>query len=87
MHISEETGRMDTGMRRVAAGAGIMITLAHVAQRETAGVACLKLRDWPLSYQSHLVWRRDDQSPLLAAFVKSLLPGVLATGGRPMAPQ
>jgi DNA-binding transcriptional LysR family regulator len=80
MHISEETGRMDTGMRRVAAGAGVMILLAHVAERKTPGVACLKLRDWPLTYPSHLVWRRDDTSPLLAAFVKRLLPGNLGTG-------
>jgi DNA-binding transcriptional LysR family regulator len=86
MHISEETSRLDTGMRRVAANAGIMITLAHIAERKIPGVACLKLRDWPLSYQSHLVWRRDDPSPLLAAFVKGLLPGILATGGRPLAP-
>jgi DNA-binding transcriptional LysR family regulator len=82
MHISEETGRMDTGMRRVAAGAGVMITLGHVAQRKTPGVACLKLRDWPLTYQSNLVWRRDDTSPLLAAFVKRLLPGNLGTRAR-----
>ena len=73
-------------MRRVAAGAGVMITMVHVAQREIPGVACLKLRDWPLTYQSHLVWRRDDQSPLLAAFVKGLLPGILTTGTRPAAP-
>jgi DNA-binding transcriptional LysR family regulator len=86
MHIIEETGRMDTAMRRVAAGAGVMITMVHVAQREIPGVACLKLRDWPLTYQSHLVWRRDDQSPLLAAFVKGLLPGILTTGTRPTAP-
>jgi len=86
MHISEETSRLDTGMRRVATGAGIMITLAHIAERKIPGVACLKLRDWPLTYQLHLVWRRDDQSPLLAAFVKGLLPGVLATGGRSTAP-
>jgi hypothetical protein len=82
MHVCEETGRMDTGIRRVAAGAGIMITLMHVAQCETPGVACLKLRDWPLTYQSHLVWRRDDTSPLLAAFVKSLLPGNLGNETR-----
>jgi DNA-binding transcriptional LysR family regulator len=75
MQISEETGRMDTGMRRVAAGAGVMITMAHIAQRKIPGVACLTLRDWPLKYQSHLVWRRDDSSALLAAFVKNILPG------------
>jgi DNA-binding transcriptional LysR family regulator len=75
MQISEETGRMDTALRRVAAGAGILLTLGHVAQRKIPGVVCLKLRDWPLTYQSHLVWRRDDPSPVLAAFVKSVLPG------------
>ena len=75
MHISEETGRLDSAMRRVAEGAGIMITMVHVAKRNLPGVACLELLDWPLIYQSHLVWRRDDESPLLAAFVKSLLPG------------
>ncbi len=75
MQISEETGRMDTALRRVAAAAGILLTLAHVARRKFPGVVFLKMRDWPLTYQSHLVWRRDDSSPVLAAFVKSILPG------------
>jgi DNA-binding transcriptional LysR family regulator len=61
MKISEEAGRTDTGLRRVAAGAGIRIVPVHIAQRGYAGVVCLKLRDWPIVYESHLVWRREDE--------------------------
>jgi DNA-binding transcriptional LysR family regulator len=82
MKIREEAGRSDTRLRRVAAGAGVMILLAHVAARKLPGVAFIKLLDWPVLYQTHLVWRRDDRSPLLAAFVKHLLPaGWLPAGG------
>ena len=82
MKIREEAGRSDTRLRRVATGAGIMIILAHVAARNPPGVAFVKLLDWPVHYQTHLVWRRDDQSALLAAFVKRLLPtGWMPAGG------
>ena len=74
MKIAEENARMETNIRRVAAGVGVTIAMAHVAERRIPGVDCLKILDWPLKLQSHLVWRRDDDSPLVAAFVKSLLP-------------
>ena len=66
--VVQEATEMLTLVGLVAAGLGISLVPASVAQLHTAGVVYRPLRDAALTAELVLIWRAEDRSPLVEAF-------------------
>jgi DNA-binding transcriptional LysR family regulator len=67
--VVQEASNEATILTLVAQGIGVGFVLDTARWRCPDGVAILKVADLSLSLPLALVWRKDNQSPLLAKFV------------------
>ncbi len=68
--VVQEATEMSTIVGLVAAGIGISLVPASVALLRTAGVVYRALGESGLMAEMAVVWRRDEQSPVLDAFLE-----------------
>jgi DNA-binding transcriptional LysR family regulator len=70
--IGQEAIQMQTIVGLVSAGMGIALVPQSVSNLKRAGVEYRKLADPVPLVETGLAWRRDNPSPVLAAFLELL---------------
>ena len=70
MRIGAEASQLQTILNLVAAGMGITLVPESVMQMSGRGVVFKRLPDPAPSMEIAVAWRRDDQSPVLQAFLE-----------------
>lgn len=67
--IVQEAVEMQTIVGLVAAGIGISLVPASIMSFTVPGIAYRALQDSPLEWELALAWRRDEQAPVVRAFL------------------
>jgi DNA-binding transcriptional LysR family regulator len=70
--VVHETAFGDTVMRLVAQGLGVALVPTSLTRGVTLPVCCIELVDAGLPAELSMIWRKDDQSPLVRQLVDSV---------------
>jgi DNA-binding transcriptional LysR family regulator len=71
-NVVHETAFGDTVMRLVAQGLGVSLVPTSLTQGVTLPVCCIELAEAGLLAELSMIWRKDDQSPLVCQLVDSI---------------